>query len=227
MIILKFILGNDEIKIYPLLLKKIGEGSQCKVYKYKLQALKICHDFIDDENTNDFIVLKKLNTKRILVPTEILYDLSYNFKGYTMPMVKNEKNIGSITKEKFILELEEVIKELYFLANNKVIIDDWIYKNFKFDGIFRFVDSGRYKIVNSRRRTIMKANYHALKIFIFEELLINIMLNIQKEGNFQFFINQLIDECDDVVNYFKSEIKDKETLEQYVKRIVKNRRIMV
>lgn len=222
---MKYILDDKKIIIFPVLLKYLGSGKEGKVYKYKDKALKIFHDqiYVDSMDINTCLFLKNLDTKRILLPQNILYDIDYDFKGYTTDLINKKNNVYSLNKEEIIIEIEELEKEVNYLINKRIVLNDWNFENFIFDGKFRIVDPGLYKLDKKESiKTIKRFNYLVLKDFIFNELFKN---KIRKEiKNYNEIIFYLSNKCRkkyNVSSFFEKEMNNDETLNQYIKRIVK------
>lgn len=224
---MRYILDEQKVIIFPSLLKYIDSGREGKVYKYKNKALKIYHfpAFENSMNEETAAILKELNTKRILLPQSILYDIDYEIKGYTTEFIPKKENVYKITKEQLIIELKELQKEINYLTTNKILINDWNYcENFIYDGMFRFIDPGLYEYDKSMSNNeIKKFNYSVLRDFLFYELLKYGLMN--EKTNFMKLIGKKYDKSrkkDNVSHFFENEMNDNETLQQYIKRIVKN-----
>lgn len=149
---MKLYLNGRCVIIFPRFLKRISSGQQGTVYEYMGKALKILHNdcslFDYDISLKDYEHLKKIDTKRILLPEDSLIDREDNLRAYTLELItKNDYDeLFNISKDKFIEELYDVRKELKLLSENNVIVHDLIMENFMYDGIFRFVDCGRFDI---------------------------------------------------------------------------------
>lgn len=151
---MKLYINEKMIIIFPKLLSKIDSGQQGTVYKYKGKALKIPYDHSNIFDTNydisakDCEYLKKINTKRILLPEDSLTNRKGDLRAYTLELItKNDhKALFNISKDKFLDELYAVREELKLLSENNVRVNDLAMKNFMYDGMFRFVDCGRYSV---------------------------------------------------------------------------------
>lgn len=223
---MNYILDDKKVYIYPALLKKIGSGKEGKVYKYKNKALKIYHNNVykDSMNEETAYVLRELNTKRILLPKNILFNIDYEIKGYTTEYISNKKYVYEIIKKQLILEIEEIEHEINYLSNKNIVLNDWSLSNFEYDGIFRFVDPGLYECnKNTDIKKVREFNYVVLKEFLFEELIKNRLRTEMKD--YMKLISSMYNRCyyeDNASNFFKSEMYDDESLNQYIKRIAKS-----
>lgn len=220
---MKYELGDEIVHIYPFLLKRIGSGKEGKVYKFGDRALKILHDVPYQKSMNSTTCggLEKIATKRILLPRETLFDKSGEFKGYSTRYIKYGKDVFDISKENFLYEVNELIKEINFLSNQRIIIDDWRLENFIYDGKFRLVDPGLYRYEKEASiDAIKKLNFAVLKDFVFFELLKSgLMAETNEYVDYLLDVHNTVE--NDIVEYFEDEMKDDETMNQYIKRIAK------
>lgn len=219
---MKCYLEDKTVYIFPSFLKYIGEGAEGKVYKYKKQALKIYHDliFCDSMDSEVCLILQKLNTERIMLPRKMLLDRDGEFKGYTTKLIINEKDIYEITKNKLIEELKELIKEIDYLSDHSIRIDDWYLDNFKYDGIMRFIDPGTYKYDKGSKQSIRKSNYIILQRFIFCYLIEEKLKKISVK--YMYLIKEKYIDCymrNNICDFFEKEMESEETLNQYIKRL--------
>lgn len=151
---MRLYINEKMVIIFPKLLSKIDSGLQGIVYKYKGKTLKIPYDHSnifdihDDLSAKDCEYLKKINTKRIVLPDDSLIDRKGSLRAYTMEYItKNDiDSLFNISKNKFLEELYAVREELKLLSENNVKVHDFMTKNFMYDGMFRFVDCGRFVI---------------------------------------------------------------------------------
>lgn len=173
---MKLYLNEQAITIHPILLKQLGYGTQGKVYKYKGEALKIFKRDIRDLSLEDCDYLKDINTNRILLPNKLLTNSDGMLTGYTTELISKEKldEVYNLSKDVIVNELYEVSKEIKLLSNNYIFINDWNITNFMYDGMFRFVDSGYYKIDYLHafeQNKINKYNNEVFNNFVFMELI--------------------------------------------------------
>lgn len=139
-------------------LKKIGQGCESIVYKYKNNAVKIYKKNCKKEilSYNDVKYMKDINTKRILMPLNIVYKNNLfslpTFKGYSTTLIKNSKPLSSIIKmdsNYLYKELEKLEIDAKILSNSNVEISDLRNaENFIFNDKLYYVDPGSYYINN-------------------------------------------------------------------------------
>ena len=117
---MKLYLNEQAITIHPILLKRLGYGTQGKVYKYKGEALKIFKRDIRDLSLEDCDYLKDINTNRILLPNKLLTNSDGMLTGYTTELISKEKldEVYNLSKDVIVNEFYEVSKEIKLLSNN-------------------------------------------------------------------------------------------------------------
>lgn len=227
--LVKYYLDDKTIHIFPSLLKYIAEGKEGKLYKYKDNALKIFHNKLYEKtmSSETCVELKKINTERILLPREMLLDRYGEFIGYTTKYIYNNKFIYDITKEKLVAELLELEKEINILSVHNILIDDWHINNLIYDGMIRFVDPGIYEYVpNMSINDIKKHNYMILKDFVFYELLKQRLMF--EMYNYSSYLNEVYETYkNNICNFFEEKMYDCETINQYIKRLVKSDKNML
>jgi len=119
-------------------------------------AIKIKKErfYLNYENLN---ILKTINSNRILLPTNIVYNYKHffgkqnkkNYIGYTTKLIKNvkdKKEIISLSSNILYDEIDELINETRYLSKNRVqLVDIRNNNNIVFNGNIYFVDPGLYR----------------------------------------------------------------------------------
>lgn len=217
-----YYLDDKKININLEKLKKLGKGCQSEAYKlwyncgtYVLKIRK--NESIIEEECN---ILKKLNTERILLPKQLVYDENRQFIGYMMQYHKNDKKVIKISKQKFMYEIKKLMDEIKYLSDNNIVIDDWNFSNFIFDGTFRLIDSGKYRYSSIDKNKIYQHNYIVLCDFIANKLLYYML--VANTDFPQYYSSRLYQKTKrGIIEFYQQQINDDETVYQYVKRIVK------
>ncbi len=224
---MKLRLEDRKVTIYPILLKKIGQGSQGKIYKYHNKALKVIRYEASDLTLEDYNHLQNIKTKRILLPEDAFTGISGNLRCYTIELIKkNRKNqIYKMLMNQFVEEVYQIERELDLLSNNHVVIQDLILKNFMFDGIFRFVDAGRYKINYSYSVSeIRNMNQNVFNCFILGELFTKKIyrdydLGIVKHPMLEYLEMEYRESsCKTMGEYIEGTMDKNESVLQYIKK---------
>lgn len=168
-----------------------------------------------------------MKTKRILLPEDGFTDVSGDLRCYTIELITmNKKNqIYKMQMNQFVEEVYQIERELDLLSNNHVVIQDWILKNFMFDGIFRFVDAGRYQINYSYSVSeIRNMNQNVFNRFILGELFtkkiyLDYDLGIVKHPMLEYLeMEYRKSSCKTMGEYIESTMDKNENMLQYVKK---------
>lgn len=230
---MRCILNGKEINIYPCFLKKLGKGTEGKVYKYKDKALKLYYDsyfsITGHIGPNECEYLSQIDTKRILLPKDILQNRNYEFKGYTEELiVPTGEDIYQIDKSKLLEELYALREEIKILSQNFIRVDDWIPVNFMYDGMFRFVDSGQYKVDwyqiygNRSQSEIQEWNDYTLTRFIIDYVIYPKWGTGTMRDSYRFYQNfstMYQKKYSSIEEYFENTMTDTDTLGDYISQI--------
>lgn len=213
----------------------LGEGLESTVYLFDEIVVKIYKSHCRKIRLNEEDVkrLSKIETERIVMPEDLVYDDLNKFSGYTMKYIptyikiplKDDK-INNLVKEieKYEKDIEILSKEkisIYDLNINNAVINNGIYSIDP--GSFRYKD----KIID------FKNNPEDLTIYIIKEL--------NREEINSFFIEEILEKCSNIpkkyrlifeqqFNYsdilsdqIKDTMYDNESVKQYTKRLIKNK----
>lgn len=131
----------------------IGEGMEAKVYRRGETAYKVYRLFseVSRLSLTDTFYLQSLDTKRILLPQDTLYNLFGKFKGYTTTYIEDLglDSLVSLSKEELAYEFSLLKKDCQLLGEHNVCIHDLMTRRPEIkNGIFHhgiyFVDPGRF-----------------------------------------------------------------------------------
>ncbi|MCI8346762.1 MAG: hypothetical protein HFJ12_02295 [Bacilli bacterium] len=223
---MRLYLKGKKVTIYPFLLKKIGYGTQGKIYRYHNRALKVIHPNVKDLTLRECQHLQNIKTKRILLPDDAFTDLYGTLHCYTTELIIEQSDIYIMIMDKFLEEIYQVEKELDLLSRHYVMVHDWIRKNFMFDGIFRFVDAGRYEFCSSKKISeIRNYNQSVFNSFILGEMITysfypDYALGFAKHPMLrQLETNYRESQCKTMGEYVESTMSKNENFLQYIKRL--------
>lgn len=227
---MRCILNGKKVHIYPLLLKKLGKGKEGRVYEYKGMALKLYYYYTSITGRiglKECEYLKQIDTKRIVLPKDILQDEKYNFYGYISELIiPSKEDLYQINKAKFLNELYALRKEIEILSQNYIRVNDWIPENFMYDGMFHFVDPGEYQIDwyqiygDKDISEIQDWNNDALTRFIIYFIIRPKWSTMANSYQFyQDFKKMYQENYSTIEEYFKTTMSDNDTLESYIKKI--------
>lgn len=169
--------GSRELKISDKELNDcyINEGSEVEVFRLDDEVLKIykpyCNKVRLDENTIN--TLKHINTKRIIMPSDVIRDESLDFVGYSMPYIESFdlNKLKSISMGYLIDELDIIRDDLKILSNNKIDIEDINIGNILLnDGIY-FIDPGSYCVSDYRENILYSLNKESINKFVLKDIL--------------------------------------------------------
>ncbi len=190
----------------------LGEGSECTVYRYKDEALKINKDdFYQKRLTEDEAKkMSKISTERILLPRRIIRDKDGEYIGYTTPY-KEERNkefLRMITMEKFISELRLLREDTRVLSNEGIMLEDLHQGNILVSnqselylhdpGLYKFTYKGYEELY---RNNIIELNY-LFTVLLLETRTFNLTnKQIDKLEEYfgvtsRYFLDKLIEEQD-------------------------------
>lgn len=221
---MKFFIGDKEYNYSEeqLTIQLIDYGDEAYVYRIKGQAVKIykpiCLKRRLDEETVEYF--KTINTKRLLLPIETVYDENKKFNGYTTKLIEvgNKKTIARMKVPKFLKEIQLLIDDTKLLTELGITICDFDYEDILYgDGIY-YCDSGSFeKNKKMTQRKIEEANKEEIHKLIIDELL-NPVCKLNKKQLSNLKEKVLSGEyISDIFSY--EEYKEKESLSQFIKRI--------
>lgn len=200
----------------------LSEGDETFVYKFGKYVYKIYKPLCLKQRLGEQGVeyLSKIDTKRILMPTDKIYE-NDRFNGYVMPYIRScNKEIIKRSKMKDILSELEILKEdLIKLKDNNVTLNDIHIDNYIFNKSMYFVDPGSYEVADKlSSRYIEILNREMMYDFLIDKVFLK-STNTPKNRREVLTKHIPIDEyiCD-TINH---DMDPDETLNHYVKRIVK------
>lgn len=148
MILEEYRIGNSkstitvkDLKIYNM------RGREYLVFKYKDKVVKIHRkrfidiDNLDEQNIKSFI---DLPTKRIIMPTDPLYNIDGIIEGYVMDFIDGEKSIGDESMQHLIEEMVLLDEDKKILDEKGILLQDLHENNAIYNGKINLIDSGRY-----------------------------------------------------------------------------------
>lgn len=204
--------------------KKAGEGVEVKVYKRKKEVYKIIKTspFMRTMNRTTAEYLEDIETKRILLPENLIIDASGDLIGTTSSFIKKDgkKSILDLDKKSFITELSLIEKDLDLLTSKKIVVRDLHSKNVIYNGQLFFVDYGSYAkeedmiLYDEPLDLINKKN---LTVCLLDDILMPKITtefsSIKKAGE---FFPQYNIEKETLTDYFDSLIGNKKNLREKV-----------
>ena len=223
---MRFYVNDKEYNLdYAKMQKQfISSGYESDVYKFGNNVYKfykeICLKYrLDEENTKR---LSKIQTKRILLPKDVIYDENHDFFGYTMRYIKpiEKEEISDLKMEKILKELQIIKKDLLLLKENNIFIDDLCDGNFIYNKGIYFVDPGSYEYNKERSKEYIEIiNREIMNDFIIKFILFRghkFTIDEKRKINEHYPLNEYINEI------LKKDSESKELVKEYSKRIINN-----
>lgn len=214
---MKYYIRNNEITINKN--NYIGEGIETKVYKNGKYVLKLYKNI--SYLNNEFVYkLSRINTKRIAMPIDFIYDKNNNIIGYSSLYIKkNIKNINSMKTNKLLNNIKYLNYDFqklntYHIASCDCHIGNLIYDEY---GNVYIIDTGNfYESLFGRE---LQTNNNSLS-YITEELLLS---NINDFTNYSVLKSYIKDELFDTdpLYYIKSEVCNYHTISDYQHSLIK------
>ena len=145
---LVFIITDQGLFYNNIPLEYLDKGEEGSVYRYQDKAIKIYHDYPRKTTASlDLLkVLKTIDTKRILMPIDILMESSNKAKGYITLFIEGNKDIVyNYPKDKLLEELSFLDDDFATLGKESIAIGDLRESNYLSNetGFFLF-DYGDY-----------------------------------------------------------------------------------
>ena len=214
---------NNPIDINNLeLLSDIGQ--ECRVFKYNDDVIKIFKkDYkLDHISKETLEYLKKIKTRRILMPTGFIKDGDTNLIGYKMKYISDSRNTDEDYVQDFFSELTIIKDDIETLSDNGVRLLDINKSNSIYNGSFYIVDPGNYRIgENISNDNIKLWNYNKINILI-DELIFSKKYNPYMYRQIvQFFIKEkkeknIIYNLDILKQYLNPSLKIQEAVKKFV-----------
>lgn len=187
-----------------------NQGSEFLVYKYFNSVIKIYKkDYqLSHLSLEELIILKRIPTQRILLPTGLLKNGNSELVGYEMSYIAGEKNIEDVSVRTLFEELKVIKQDLDLLCSNSIILRDINLSNTIYNGQLYLIDPGNYlideidkiifhinitnpSIVEKLNKIIKEGDYSKVKNLI-NSLSLEEKLNIVRTWNYDK-MNKLID----------------------------------
>ncbi len=199
----------------------VDEGMEGTIYRLGDMALKVYDRFSNKARLEEDEALKlsEIDTDRILLPRELIYDEDDNFKGYTTKFLTsyNFKNLGRMPIKEFSNEIGLIYKDINTLTNHNVDVDDYTLSNIILsDGLY-LVDPGSYMFVNEERFLLSDNRYRFNHFLIDSVIPYGVKMTKKEIKN----LRNYFDASEDLVDYINYEADKKDTVKSFVKRITR------
>ena len=183
-----FFIGDEKVDIPKKQLDElfVNKGYEGKVYVYKKEAIKLYSEKLKYRKKlteREVLRLRKLSTKRILLPVNPIYDEWNDFMGYSteFKIEAPKDRIGILPISDLKEQLIELKEDIKTLSENHVRMDDLNLGSLLMTQKgFYLCDPGAYRIDNNSDSKILeKANTEDVNYF-FSQLVFNNCLKLTK-----------------------------------------------
>ena len=210
---LVFIITDQGLFYNNIPLEYIDKGEEGSVYRYQDKAIKIYHDYPRKTTASLELLklLKTMDTKRILMPIDILMESSTKAKGYITPFIEGNKDIVyKYLKDKLLEELSLLEDDFATLGKESIAIGDLRESNYLSNetGFFLF-DYGDY--YQKPRKIDTTNTQEASKLKLSNQQVMSIYRKTRYE---------IIHHRQGLVDYLDKNMQKEENLNNYVKRLI-------
>ena len=170
----------------------LGEGTEATCYRIRDYendfVMKIHHDkpektTLDKETCK---IIKNIDTERIKLPNELIYDEDGNYLGYTIDYVDYKKpKIRSLKISKLVDDFYTLERDIDKLTKNNIYVDDLNIGNTIFsDGIY-ICDPGSFSIAEEKdeKRYLNYYNRTNINEYEIDEIIFNLFRFTTRERN--------------------------------------------
>ncbi len=172
-----YYIGSRELKISDneLFNHYIDEGTEVEVYRFDDEVLKLYKTYCNKNRLDEKTInkLKNIDTKRIIMPNNVIRNESLEFIGYSMPYIESNSLdfFNYMTIQDLINELEIVKQDLIVLSKNQIDIEDINIGNILLgDGLY-FIDPGSYNCSKYRENLVYSLNKYTVNLFVLKDIL--------------------------------------------------------
>ena len=201
----------------------IDEGSEGYVYKCGKDAFKIYKTVCGWRRLNEEECkrLGSISTKRVLLPEKLIYEEdAKTFIGYSTQFIYKVPQIEILQMKipDFVNELDVIKGDLRTLAYNGVIVNDWHSDNILYNGKMFIGDPGQYEFKNNVVGSkLFRDNIFSLNRFVKDSVFMLAHLSTKQRRTME----DVFDDFDYVGEQIRDSMEQKETVRQFVKRIVR------
>lgn len=217
--------------------KCFDKGSEGQVYKIDNSIYKIYYPNMINEGFgnkfNHHKYMLMIDTKQIVLPESIIYDLEGNYLGYKTKYIegdlKNKTGITKMPSQTFIKNLEVLEEDFETLTNNYVLAADvspinYIYN--KNENTMNVIDPGRYKVHTNnlisfyRKQNTAQLNY-LIELLLFQDFIAYKPIGSKRKSIILKNKIKISHKDEPYSEYFKRELKNHENVDSYAKSLGK------
>ena len=154
---MEFLINGKKVRYNPYNMKKdilIGEGLEADAYQVGDKVVKFFKRYPGKEillTKSSIEKMKKINTKRILLPTDALLDKKHNLRGYEMNYIEDlgKDNYFNLNKDRLKEENKLLREDVEILSDNNLLLEDLLPKNTVYNNGLYLIDPGSYQFDSS------------------------------------------------------------------------------
>ncbi len=204
----------------------IDEGEEGIVYRYFDQAFKIYKDYCRKMRLKekDVFVLQKIDTNRIVLPKNLIYDLNHQFIGYQMDFLLQyaTQAIAKMDIFSFIKEICLLRDDIFLLSDFGIDMEDLNFRNLLYhNGKIYLIDPGSYVIRDYIDRSFLQQeNFQRFAKFVVDDILLSVVsLSKKNQSAVRNILN--LEDSFSLIYRLEDTLQEGETVSSYVKRICK------
>lgn len=175
---MKCIVGNEIIDIYES--DFIGSGKEARAYRIGESAVKIflptrSPGLLDEQG---FSYLQELSSEVGTTVSDLVYDLDYNFIGYSLPYFSNMdvNEMLDLSYNDLFRQLDSLHYKIIKLSECGVLMRD-IYHNYIYHNGIQFIDYGSFQIhPNAKEVPFLKQMIYQENLRQINNLLVGIFI---------------------------------------------------
>lgn len=219
---MQYLVNNKKVRYNPFNMKKdyfLGSGDEAEVYKIGDSAYKFYKKHCPKKRLNkeEAFYLKDIDTKRILMPKDILLSKKRVLCGYSTKYIEDlgVEDLLNLDKDNLKEELMILKEDLINISNKQVILGDLNYRNTAFNKGIYLVDPGSYQYLEEFDEVRSQAlNIESLNEYLVASILTNGSYHLIKDRSksSRFVIDIFHDYKEkmypDMVEYLTENIKE-------------------
>ncbi len=218
-------IGRGDIRYIEDNFEFLGDGCEANVYRKDLDTvIKIYKDNnfmrkLDEESIKE---LKEINTHRILMPMEELYDEFGKLIGYLRKFKQNYNYTLKNASGYQLLEEFDLLKEDAFnLASSNYTISDLHRDNIIYDGNLYLIDPGSYEKIIDEEFNTKIYNIESLNRLIIDDIIGYDLEQFTSKTKARLITDDLHRSSEYIGDVIKEELGNSKTLRKYTRNLAK------
>lgn len=230
---LKITINDQGVFCNDIPLAYINQGEEGSVYRYQDKAIKIYHEYPRKSVVSPNVLkkLKTIDTKRILMPIDILMESPNKNQGYVTQFIEGNKDaVYNYPKDKLLEELSYLDCDFATLGKESIAIGDLRETNYLSNkiGFFLFDYGDYYQMPRNIDTTSINVKqfqtfflYNLVNSKLKQESRKLKLSNQQVIGIYRKTRYEVIHQKKGLVDYLEKNMQNEENLNAYVKRLMR------